>query len=174
MKTAIAVLSVALLLPTVALSQEKDLRTKQVESEVQHQLLMLPYYTVFDSLAFRVEPGGTVRLLGQVVRPTLKSDAERRVKGVSGVDTVINEIEVLPTSPADDRIRYAVYRTIYRTEALERYGFQAQPSIHIVVKNGRVTLEGVVDSEQDKTVAGLKAREVGGVFEVKNNLTIER
>jgi len=174
MKTAIAVLCVALLLPTVALSQEKDLRTKQVESEVQHQLLMLPYYTVFDSLAFRVEPGGTVRLLGQVVKPTLKSDAERRVKGVSGVDTVINEIEVLPTSPADDRIRYAVYRTIYRTEALERYGFQAQPSIHIVVKNGRVTLEGVVDSEQDKTVAGLKAREVGGVFEVKNNLAIER
>jgi len=174
MKTAIAVLSVALLLPTVALSQEKDLRTKQVESEVQHQLLMLPYYTVFDSLAFRVEPGGTVRLFGQVVRPTLKSDAERRVKGVSGVDTVINEIEVLPTSPADDRIRYAVYRTIYRTEVLERYGFQAQPSIHIVVKNGRVTLEGVVDSEQDKTVAGLKAREVGGVFEVKNNLAIER
>jgi hyperosmotically inducible protein len=174
MKTAIAVLSVALSLPTVALSQEKDLRTKQVESEVQHQLLMLPYYTVFDSLAFRVEPGGTVRLLGQVVKPTLKSDAERRVKGVSGVDTVINEIEVLPTSPADDRIRFAVYRTIYRTEVLERYGFQAQPSIHIVVKNGRVTLEGVVDSEQDKTVAGLKAREVGGVFEVKNNLAIER
>ena len=174
MKTAIAVLSVVLSLPTAALSQEKDLRTKQVESEVQHQLLMLPYYTVFDSLAFRVEPGGTVRLLGQVVRPTLKSDAERRVKGVPGVDTVINEIEVLPTSPADDRIRFAVYRTIYRTEALERYGFQAQPSIHIVVKNGRVTLEGVVDSEQDKTVAGLKAREVGGVFEVKNNLAIER
>jgi hyperosmotically inducible protein len=87
---------------------------------------------------------------------------------------VINDIEVLPTSPADDRIRVAVYRNIYRTDALERYGFQSQPSIRIIVKNGNVMLEGVVDSEQDKTVAGLKAREVGGVFDVKNNLTVDR
>lgn len=174
MKTALVVLSVTLALPAVALTQEKDPRTRRVESEVQHELLMLPYYTVFDSLAFRVEPGGTVRLLGQVVRPTLKSDAERRLKGIPGIEKVINDIEVLPTSPADDRIRLAVARNIYRTDALERYGFQSQPSIHIVVKNGNVTLEGVVDSEQDKTVAGLKAREVGGVFDVKNNLTVDR
>ncbi len=174
MKLAIGVLSVALALPAVALSQEKDARTRRVENEVQHELLMLPYYTVFDFLAFRVEPGGTVRLLGQVVRPTLKSDAERRLKGIPGIDTVINDIEVLPTSPADDRIRLAVARNIYRTDTLERYGFQSQPSIHIVVKNGRVTLEGVVDNESDKTVAGFKAREIGGVFEVKNNLAIER
>ncbi len=174
MKSAIGLLSVALALPAVALPQEKDARTRRVESEVQHELLMLPYYTVFDFLAFRVEPGGTVRLLGQVVRPTLKSDAERRLKGIPGIEQVINDIEVLPTSPADDRIRLAVARNIYRTETLERYGFQSQPSIHIVVKNGRVTLEGVVDNESDKTVAGLKAREIGGVFEVKNNLTAER
>ena len=87
---------------------------------------------------------------------------------------MINDIEVLPTSPADDRIRLAVARNIYRTEALERYGFQSQPSIHIVVKNGNVTLEGVVDSDQDKTIAGLKAREIGGVFDVKNNLVVDR
>lgn len=174
MKTALVILAVALSLPTVAPAQEKDARTRRVESDVQRELVMLPYYTVFDFLAFRVEPGGTVRLLGQVVRPTLKSDAERRLKGVPGIDKVINEIEVLPTSPADDRIRLAVYRNIFRTDALERYGFQSQPSIRIIVKNGNVTLEGVVDSEQDKTVAGLKAREIGGVFDVKNNLTVDR
>ena len=174
MNTALVVLSVTLLLPAVAPPQEKDARTRRVESEVQHELLGLPYYTVFDFLAFRVEPGGTVRLLGQVVRPTLKSDAERRLKGVPGIEKVVNDIEVLPTSPADDRIRLAVARNIYRTEALERYGFQSQPSIHIVVKNGNVTLEGVVDSDQDKTIAGLKAREIGGVFDVKNNLVVDR
>jgi hyperosmotically inducible protein len=174
MKTALVILAVALSLPTVVPAQDKDARTRRVESDVQRELVMLPYYTVFDFLAFRVEPGGTVRLLGQVVRPTLKADAERRLKGVAGIDKVINEIEVLPTSPADDRIRLAVYRNIFRTDALERYGFQSQPSIRIIVKNGNVTLEGVVDSEQDKTVAGLKAREVGGVFEVKNNLAVDR
>ena len=152
--------------------QQKDSRTLRVEADVQRELLGLPYYTIFDFLAFRVEPGGTVRLLGQVVRPTLKSDAERRLKGIEGIDRVINDIEVLPTSPADERIRIAVARNIYRSDALDRYGFQVQPSIHIIVKQGRVALEGVVDTEADKAVAGLKAREVGGVFEVKNNLTI--
>jgi hyperosmotically inducible protein len=129
---------------------------------------------VFDFLAFRVEPGGTLRLLGQVVRPTLKDDAERRVKGIEGIDKVINDIEVLPVSPSDDAIRLAVARNIYRSDALDRYGFGSQPSIRIIVKNGRVTLEGVVDNESDKSVAGLKAREVNGVFEVKNNLTVAR
>jgi hyperosmotically inducible periplasmic protein len=154
--------------------QQKDSRTLRVETDVQRELLSLPYYTVFDFLAFRVEPGGTVRLLGQVVRPTLKSDAERRLKGIEGIDQVINDIEVLPTSPADERIRMAVARNIYRSDALDRYAFQVQPSIHIIVKQGRVTLEGVVDTETDKTIAGLKAREVGGVFDVKNNLAISR
>jgi hyperosmotically inducible periplasmic protein len=154
--------------------QQKDSRTLRLETDVQRELLALPYYTVFDFLAFRVEPGGTVRLLGQVVRPTLKSDAERRLKGIEGIDQVINDIEVLPTSPADERIRIAVARNIYRSDALDRYGFQVQPSIHIIVRQGRVTLEGVVDTETDKTVAGLKAREVGGVFDVKNNLAIAR
>ena len=154
--------------------QQKDSRTLRLETDVQRELLALPYYTGFDFLAFRIEPGGTVRLLGQVVRPTLKSDAERRLKGIEGIDQVINDIEVLPTSPADERIRIAVARNIYRSDALDRYGFQVQPSIHIIVKQGRVALEGVVDTETDKTIAGLKAKEIGGVFEVKNNLTISR
>ena len=154
--------------------EQKDPRTRRVEIEVRHELLSLPYYGVFDNLAFRVDPGGVVRLLGQVVRPTLKSEAESRLKGVSGIERVINDIEVLPVSPNDDRIRLDVARNIYRTETLERYGFQVNPSIHVIVKNGNVTLEGVVDNEADKTVAGLKAREVNGVFDVKNNLTVSR
>ena len=154
--------------------QQRDSRTLRVESDVQRELLMLPNYSVFDYLAFRVEPGGTVRLLGQVTRPTLKTDAERRLKGIEGIEQVINDIEVLPLSPADDRIRLAVARNIYRSDALDRYGFQSQPSIKIIVKRGNVTLEGAVDSDTDKTIAGLKAREVPGVFDVKNNLAVAK
>ena len=154
--------------------QQKDPRTRRVETEVRHELLTLPYYGVFDNLAFRVEPGGVVRLLGQVNRPTLKSDAEGRLKGIPGIERVINDIEILPVSPNDDRIRIDVARNIYRTETLERYGFQVNPSIHIIVKNGNVTLEGVVDNEADKNIAGLKTREVQGVFDVKNNLQVEK
>jgi hyperosmotically inducible protein len=172
MVTAAIALTIALVTPAPA--QETDARTRRVQTEVQHELITLPYYGVFDNLAFVVEKGGTVRLLGQTIRPTLKSDAEKRVKKIPGVDTVINEIEVLPLGGADNDIRLLVYRNIYRTSSLERYGLQVNPSIHIIVKNGRVALEGVVDTEADKTVAGLKAREIGGVFEVKNNLRVER
>jgi hyperosmotically inducible protein len=168
------VIALTAVLSLVAPAQQKDSRTLRVEADVERELMLLPYYSVFDFLAFRVEPGGTVRLLGQVIRPTLKSDAERRVKRVAGVDQVINDIEVLPVSPSDDAIRLAVARNIYNSTALDRYGFQSQPPIHIIVKQGRVTLEGAVDSDSDKTVAGLKAREINGVFDVKNNLTVAR
>jgi osmotically-inducible protein OsmY len=168
------VIALSALLSLVSPAQQKDSRTLRVEADVERELFMLANYSVFDFLAFRVEPGGTVRLLGAVIRPTLKSDAERRVKRVEGVDTVINDIEVLPVSPSDDAIRLAVARNIYNSNALDRYGFQSQPPIHIIVKQGRVTLEGVVDSESDKSVAGLKAREINGVFEVKNNLSVAR
>jgi hyperosmotically inducible periplasmic protein len=168
------VIAVSAVLALVAPSQQKDSRTLRVEADVERELFRLPNYTVFDFLAFRVEPGGTVRLLGAVVRPTLKSDAERRVKRLEGVDTVINDIEVLPVSQTDDAIRMAVARSIYNSNALDRYGFQSQPPIHIIVKKGRVILEGVVDSESDKSVAGLKAREINGVFDVKNNLSVAR
>jgi hyperosmotically inducible protein len=172
MHPVILILSIGLALAGPA--QQRDSRTLRLESDVQRELLSLPNYSVFDYLAFRIEPGGTVRLLGQVIRPTLKTDAERRLKDVEGIDQIIYDIEVLPVSPNDDRIRLAVARNIYRSDALDRYGFQTQPSIRIIVKQGRVTLEGVVDSEADKSVAGLKAREVTGVFEVKNNLSVAK
>ncbi len=141
--------------------------------EVRHELVMLPYYDVFDNLSYRVD-GGTVTLLGQVSRPTLKSDAENVVKKIEGVEKVVNNIEVLPLSPNDDRIRRAVYRVIFGDATLSRYGFMAVPSIHIIVKNGNVTLEGVVANEGDKNIAGIRANGVSGVFSVKNNLTVEK
>jgi hyperosmotically inducible periplasmic protein len=139
--------------------------------EVRHQLLLLPYYSVFDNLMFKVD-GDKVTLLGQVVRPTLKSDAESAVKGLEGVSAVDNQIEVLPVSPMDDQLRRAVYRALYGDTVLSRYGWSALPSIHIIVKNGHVTLEGVVDSESDKNLANLRTNGVPNVFSVTNNLTV--
>ena len=139
--------------------------------EVRHQLLLLPYYSVFDNLMFKVDVD-RVTLLGQVVRPTLKSDAENAVKSIEGVASVDNQIEVSPVSPMDDQIRRAVFRAIYGDSVLSRYGFSALPSIHIIVKNGQVTLEGVVDSESDKNLANIRTSSVPNVFSVTNNLTI--
>jgi hyperosmotically inducible periplasmic protein len=144
----------------------------RIAREVRHELLMLPYYNVFDNLAFQVQ-GNKVILLGQVSRPTLKSDAENVVKRIEGVDSVENRIEVLPTSPEDDRIRIAVYRAIYSEPALQKYAVMNIPAIHIIVKNGQVTLEGVVNSEADKNIAYLRANGVPGVFGVTNNLRLE-
>ena len=147
--------------------------TDRIIREVRHELVMLPYYGVFDNLAYKVE-GYTVTLLGQVTRPTLKSDAENVVKKIEGVEKVKNEIEVLPLSPADDRIRRAEYRAIYGDTVLNRYALQAVPPIHIIVKNGNVTLEGVVATEADKNVANIRANGVSGVFSVTNNLRVEK
>ena len=149
---------------------EKKMQENLVK-EVRHQLLLLPYYSVFDNLLFKVD-GNKVTLIGQVVRPTLKSDAENAVKGIEGVASVDNQIEVLPVSPMDDGVRRAVYRAVYGDTALSRYGMSALPSIHIIVKNGSVTLEGVVDNESDRNLAGLRANGVANVFSVNNNLTI--
>ncbi len=141
--------------------------------EVRHELVMLPYYGVFDDLAFRVD-GNNVTLFGAVTRPTLKSDAERVVKRIEGVGQVINNLEVLPLSPMDDRIRTAVYRAIYGDASLStRYGFRAVPSIHIIVRNGHVTLEGVVANEGDKNIANIRANGVPNVFSVQNDLIVE-
>jgi len=149
---------------------EKKMQENLVK-EVRHQLLLLPYYSVFDNLLFKVD-GDKVTLLGQVVRPTLKSDAESAVKGIESVSSVDNQIEVLPTSPMDDGLRRAVYRAIYGDASLSRYGMSALPSIHLIVKNGNVALEGVVDNEGDKNLAALRANGVPNVFSVTNNLTI--
>jgi hyperosmotically inducible periplasmic protein len=143
----------------------------RIVHEVMHELRMLPYYSVFDNLAFKVD-GNTVTLMGQVTRPTLKTDAERVVKHIEGVENVVNNIEVLPESPMDWQIRRAVYRAIYSQPGLDRYGFQAQPSIHIIVKNGHVTLVGVVDNEGDKNRAGIAANSVPNVFSVDNELQV--
>jgi hyperosmotically inducible periplasmic protein len=141
--------------------------------QVRHELVMLPYYGIFDDLAFRVE-GGTVTLLGAVTRPVLKSDAENVVKRIEGVSKVINNIEVLPPSPMDDQIRRAEYRAIYGDPSIgTRYGYRALPSIHIIVKNGHVTLEGVVANQFDKTLINTKANGVPNVFSVTSNLQVE-
>jgi len=159
---------------SVALGSAQNNRGQdRIVKEVRHELVMLPYYNVFDNLAFKVD-GSTVTLMGQVTRPTLKSDAERVVKGIEGVEKVVNNIEVLPVSPNDERIRLAVYRAIYGQPGLQRYGLQAVPPIHIIVKNGNVTLEGVVANEADKNIANVQANGVPGVFSVKNNLRVEK
>ena len=145
----------------------------RIAQEVRHQLVMLPYYGVFDDLAFRVE-GSTVTLLGAVTRPTLKSDAGNVVKRVEGVTQVVNNIEVLPLSPMDDQTRRAEFRAIYGDPSLSiRYGYRALPSIHIIVKNGNVTLEGVVANQADKDLMNIRANGVAGVFAVTNNLQVE-
>src|SRR5579862_354467 len=145
----------------------------RLQKEVRHELVTLPFYDVFDNLAYKVE-GGTVTLFGQVTRPTLKSDAEKAVRGIEGVERVDNRIEVLPLSPNDDRIRRAVYRAIYGTEGLDRYAMRAVPTIHIIVNNGHLTLEGAVATEGDKNLANIKASGVSGVFSVTNNLQVDR
>src|ERR1700694_4118077 len=144
---------------------------EKLYKEVRHQLVMLPWYSVFDNLAYKVE-GDKVILSGQVTRPVLKSDAEAVVKSVEGVSAVVNNIEVLPPSPMDDQLRRAIYRAIYGDSGLSRYSVQAVPSIHIIVKNGNVSLEGVVDTEADKNLAYLRASQVPNVFSVKNNLVV--
>ncbi len=144
-----------------------------IAKEVRHELVMLPYYSVFDNLFFQVSEDGSVTLLGQVTRPTLKDDAGRVVKKVSGVRDVKNQIEVLPLSPDDDRIRREAFRAIYGEAALNRYALQAVPPIHIIVKNGHVALEGVVATQADKNLAGIRANGVSGAFSVQNNLRVE-
>jgi hyperosmotically inducible protein len=145
----------------------------RIVKEVRHELVMLPFYSVFDDLAYKVD-GTTVTLIGAVTRPTLKTDAERAVKKIEGVEKVINQIEVLPLSPNDDRIRRAVYRAIYSQPGLDRYSLRAVPTIHIIVKNGNVTLTGAVASEADKNRAGIAANGVSGAFSVTNNIQVDR
>ena len=166
-------------MPYSAASRPQDEKKQRSEAkyreklykEVRHQLVMLPWYSVFDNLAYQVE-GDKVILSGQVTRPVLKSDAEAAVKSLEGVSSVVNNIEVLPASPMDEQLRRALYRAIYGDPGLSRYSVQAVPSIHIIVKNGNVTLEGVVDSETDKNLANLRANQVPNVFSVKNNLVV--
>lgn len=145
---------------------------ERITREVRHELLMLPYFGVFDYIAFKVD-GDTVTLLGQVVRPTLKSDAQNVVKRIEGVEKVDNQIEVLPPSSQDDALRIQLFRAIYQYPALQKYELGVQKPIRIIVKNGRATLEGVVDSEADKNLVGVRANSVPGLFSVTNNLQVQ-
>ena len=155
-------------------AQPQGALNARVIRQVRHELVMLPYYGVFDWLQFEVRPDNTIVLRGQVIKPTTKSDAEARVKDVDGVSKVVNQIEVLPLSPQDDRLRRALYRKLYGNDSpLFRYAVQAIPSIHIIVKNGRATLKGVVANKGDAQLAYLRARGVPGLFEVKSELQIE-
>ena len=144
---------------------------ERLQKEVRHQLLLLPRLSVFDNLAYKVE-GYKVTLLGQVTAPVEKSDAENAVKHVEGVEQVDNQIEVLPLSPMDNDLRRKLYVAIYGYPGFEKYAMPVVKPIRIIVKNGHVTLEGVVDSEADKNLAGLRANGVPGVFSVTNNLQV--
>ena len=133
---------------------------------------MLPYFSVFDNLGFTIEDSNTVVLSGQVLRPVLKSEAEAAMRRIEGISNVVDNIEVLPVSPFDDAIRLSAYRAIFSKTGFEKYADQALPPIRIIVKNGNVTLEGIVGSQMDRTVAETAARSVPGVFSVTDNLTI--
>ncbi|HLH02318.1 MAG TPA: BON domain-containing protein [Bryobacteraceae bacterium] len=175
-----AIFSAMLVLPAAAVAQSSHndsfvhgpANESRIAQEVRHQLIMLPYYTIFDDLGFNVQ-GSTVTLVGAVTRPTLKSDAENVVKHIEGVTQVVNQIKVLPVSDFDWQIRRALARAIYGDPQIgTRYGNQALPSIHIIVENGHVTLEGVVANAFDKNLIGMRANSVPNVFSVTNNLQV--
>ena len=149
----------------------QDAHEQHIAKEVRHELLMLPYYSIFDDLEFVVN-GNNVTLLGAVTNPTLKKDAENAVKHIEGVSEVNNQIKVLPPSPMDDQIRRRVARAIADQGGLYRYFMGAVGSIHIIVENGHVTLKGVVDNQADDTMAKLAANQVPDVFSVKDELQI--
>jgi hyperosmotically inducible protein len=146
--------------------------TDRLTREVRHELVMQPYYGVFDDLRYAVN-GSTVSLYGRVTTPALKSDVESAVKRIEGVSKVDNQIKVLPPSSMDDQIRRAEYRAIYSRPGLDMYAMRAIPSIHIIVDGGHVTLEGVVARQGDKSLAGVAANGVSGVFSVDNNLLVD-
>lgn len=165
------VLALVVLAASVAVASAAPSERQRTMDKVQKELVTLPYYSVFDNLEYKVD-GDTVTLSGQVRNPITRQDAERRVARIEGVDHVINKIEVLPVSGFDDSIRARAYRAVFRSGSLYRYAMGANPSIHIVVKNGHVTLEGVVSGQMDSQLAYMAARGVPGVFSVTNNLRV--
>ena len=167
----LAIVSTALALAGQAGREVTERAAQRIQKEVRHEILMLPYFDVFDNIAYKVE-GYQVTLMGQVTRPTLKKEAENVVKQIEGVQKVVNQIEVLPPSPMDDGLRVRLFRAIYGFSALERYALPVIKPIRIIVKNGNVTLEGVVDSEADKNMAYIRANGVPGIFSVTNNLRV--
>jgi len=174
MRTKLLVLAILVAMSVFSAPAQKEVSARAVEriqKEVRHEILMLPYFDVFDNITYTVS-GYDVTLMGQVTQPTLKRDVENVVKQIEGVEKVVNQIEVLPASPMDDGLRLRLYRAIYGSPGLEKYAMPVIKPIRIIVKNGHVTLEGVVDSESDKNLANLRANGVSGVFSVTNNLVV--
>lgn len=163
----------ALLSLAQAQSSPSTRSVERIQKQARHNLAMLPFLGVFDNLAFKID-GTELTLLGQVTRPTLKSDAENAVKKIEGVERINNQIEVLPVSPFDDNLRIRLFRAIYGGAPLEKYSLGVNKPIRIIVENGNVNLEGVVDSEADKNIASLRANIVSDVFSVTNNLRIAK
>ena len=178
------VLGLALVLgvSTAAYSQQLDQpqtreerQTAALQEEVRHQIMMMPYLSVFDWIEAEVAPNGTVTLTGTVTQPTVKSEAEWRVKRLESATGVVNKIEVMPLSNMDDQLRVAMYRAIYTNDSpLFKYAIRSVGPIHILVKNGHATLKGVVANEGDKQLAFMAANSVPGVFgSIQNELKIE-
>jgi hyperosmotically inducible protein len=172
--TWLAIAALLAALPATTLVAGTTKQPASTEERVRHELVMLPYFNVFDDLSFRVDNDGTVTLFGAVTQPYLKSDAEKSVKRLPGVTRVENKIEVLPLSPFDDQIRFRTYRALLRTSPLDHYFWGTQPSIRIVVKNGHVMLDGVVANNMDRQLAYMSANSVPGVFSVTNNLKTDQ
>jgi hyperosmotically inducible protein len=145
----------------------------QIARKVRHELVMIPQLTAFDNLSYKVEDG-TVILTGEVRNGFIKDEAAARIRGIAGVEKIDNRIEILPASFNDDRIRREEAFAIFGYGSLSRYTNGVIPSIRIIVKNGNVSLEGVVDNTMDKNLAGIRANDVPGVFSVRNNLVVER
>ncbi len=178
MKRMLALAAAVLIASTAAVAapktvDETDQSYQRVAKQVRHELVTLPYFGVFDNLAYKVE-GATVTLYGQVVRPSTRKDAERRVAKIKGVERVVNNIEVLPLSSFDDSIRVSTYRALARTGGLYRYFLGTNPSIRIIVNRGHLTLEGVVANSGDRDLANIVANGVPGVFSVTNNLRTDK
>ena len=168
----LALAAAVLMAPMAQAAVSNQPKLSSLENEVRHELVMLPWFGVFDNLAFEVQ-GDHVILSGQVTRPTLRSDAEGVVRHIEGVERITNKIEVLPLSPHDDRIRMAAYYSIYGYGPLNRYALGSQPPIRIIVKNGNITLQGVVANKMDANLAYMRARGVSGAFSVTNELHVE-
>jgi BON domain-containing protein len=155
---------------TNTLAQDRrNMSGAELQKKIRKELVTLPWYGVFDNLAYKLE-GSTVTLYGQVVRPSTRSDAEKRIERINGVTRVVNNIRVLPLSSFDDSIRRRAYAEISRKGGLYRYFMGSNPSIHIVVDRGHITLEGVVSNRGDAQLAYIAARGVPGAFSVTNNL----
>jgi hyperosmotically inducible protein len=171
-RLAVIIMTIGLTGSTILSAAPKSPSAGGLEGRVRHELVMLPRLTLFDDLSFRVD-GSTVTLLGEVTQPVLKSDAGNAVERIEGVTRVDNEIEVLPLSPIDSGIRAGEYRAIF-AGPLYRYAMGTLPSIHILVKNGNVTLTGVVENQSDRELAYMHANAVPGVFSVTNQLRVEK